>query len=189
MNRYDLIILGCIADHELSGYDIIQFVKAKGLDSWAKIHVSTVYSRLSSLEKKDFIIGRSEKTSNRPERTLYSITPKGTELLSSEVTEHLTGFNDDPRTLGYAYLNQVPNQMAKETLNEHILYLESEKEKLDNLIQSMPTSKLYEEGPFLNCMSRDHIEVELKYAQAAYDILADAKKQKYLTNFFSINQE
>ena len=44
MNRYDLVLLGFIAEKESSGYDIITTIKHRELDRWAKISTSTVYN-------------------------------------------------------------------------------------------------------------------------------------------------
>ena len=46
MNRYDLVLLGLILEHERSGYDIITEIRDRELDRWAKISTSTVYNRL-----------------------------------------------------------------------------------------------------------------------------------------------
>ena len=51
------------------------------------------------------------------------------------------------------------------------------------------TSVAYSEGPFLNCMSRDHMKVELKYFLAAIQILEDPEKAIQMTTFFSINHK
>ena len=59
---------------------------------------STIYNRLIR-RKNEYITGRSERDGNRPERMMYTITDKP-ELLKKEILKHLTGFNDDPRTLG-----------------------------------------------------------------------------------------
>ena len=69
MNRYDLVLLGFIAEKESSGYDIITTIKRRELDRWAKISTSTVYNRLLRLEKSECIVGRVERDGNRPERT------------------------------------------------------------------------------------------------------------------------
>ncbi len=104
MNRYDLVLLGLIMEHERSGYDIITEIRDRELDRWAKISTSTVYNRLTTLEKNGSIVGRAEKDGNRPERVVFNITEKGRDTLRKEVLKHLTGFNDDPRTLGFAFL-------------------------------------------------------------------------------------
>ncbi len=187
MNRYDLVLLGLIDEKERSGYDIITEIRVRELDRWAKISTSTVYNRLTTLQKNGSILGRAEKDGNRPERVMYSITDKGKETLRKEVLKHLTGFNDDPRTLGFAFLYGAENKELIRTLEAHERRLVQEIENLEKMIAEEPRPTLYSEGPFLNCMSRDHILVELKYVRAAIGILRDPIRNKKLDGYFYIN--
>lgn len=187
MNRYDLVLLGLIKEHERSGYDIITEIKIRELDRWAKISTSTIYNRLIRLEKNGSIEGHAERDGNRPERTVYKILDKGADLLHKEVMRHLTGFNDDPRTLGYAFLYGVDPIDAVRALEVHEKKLMEEIARLQKMIDEEPRPTLYAEGPFLNCMSRDHIMVELKYTRAAISILRDPVRNKKLGGYFYIN--
>ncbi len=187
MNRYDLVLLGLIKEHERSGYDIMTEIRTRELDRWAKISTSTIYNRLTRLEKNGSIEGRVERDGNRPERTVYHILDKGSEVLKKEVLRHLTGFNDDPRTLGYAFLYAVDPIDTARVLEVHEKKLLEELERLQKMIDEEPRPTLYPEGPFLNCMSRDHILVELKYTRAAISILRDPQKKSRLGGYFYIN--
>lgn len=187
MNRYDLVLLGLILEHERSGYDIITEIRDRELDRWAKISTSTIYNRLITLEKNECIVGHAERDGNRPERMVFNITDKGKEVLRKEVLKHLTGFNDDPRTLGFAFLYGADNKELIRTLEVHERRLVQEIENLEKMIAEEPRPTLYAEGPFLNCMSRDHILVELKYVRAAIGILRDPVRNKKLNGYFYIN--
>ena len=187
MNRYDLVLLGLIKEHERSGYDIMTEIRNRELDRWAKISTSTIYNRLARLEKNASIEGHMERDGNRPERTVYRILEKGEELLRREVMRHLTGFNDDPRTLGYAFLYAVDPIDTARVLEVHEKKLMEEHSRLQKMIHEEPRPTLYPEGPFLNCMSRDHILVELKYTRAAISILRDPQKRGKLDGYFYIN--
>ncbi|MCB9495607.1 MAG: PadR family transcriptional regulator [Fibrobacteria bacterium] len=187
MNRYDLVLLGFIAERESSGYDIITAIKRRELDRWAKISTSTVYNRLLRLEKSECIKGRVERDGNRPERTIYSITKKGMTHLRKEVVRHLVGFNDDPRQLGYAFLFATqPREVAKQ-LEKHARELGHQIAAIEQMIQDEPRPTLHPEGPFLNCMARDHLQVELKYTRAAIEILDDPEKASKLNGWFFLN--
>lgn len=187
MNRYDLVLLGLILEHESSGYDIITEIRDRELDRWANLSTSTVYNRLATLEKHGCIVGRSERDGNRPERVVFNITDKGKDTLRKEVLKHLTGFNDDPRTLGFAFLYGAENKELIRTLEAHERHLVLEIENLEKMIAEELRPTLYPEGPFLNCMSRDHILVELKYVRAAIGILRDPIRNKKLDGYFYIN--
>ena len=69
----------------------------------------------------------------------------------------------------------------------HERRLVQEIENLEKMIAEEPRPTLYPEGPFLNCMSRDHILVELKYVRAAIGILRDPVRSKKLGGYFYIN--
>lgn len=187
MNRYDLVLLGFILEKDSSGYDVITQIRIRELDRWAKISVSTVYNRLGRLEKGGFIVGRTERDGNRPERTTYTITDKGRELLRKEIVRHLTGFNDDPRTLGFAFLFGTQPIEVIRALEAHEKRLVREIEDIEKMIAEEPRPTLYPEGPFLNCMSRDHMRVELKYTKAAMEILRDPERASKLNGYFYMN--
>jgi DNA-binding PadR family transcriptional regulator len=188
MNRYDLVLLGFILEENSSGYDIISKIKERGLERWAMISPSTVYNRLNYLEKHKCVEGKKVQKANYPVATVYSITAKGRDVLNREVIKHLTGFNDDPRTLGYAFLFGLEDkQNLLRLLENHEIKLREEIAKLDKMIDEEPRPTLYPDGPFLNCMSRDHILVELKYLRAAMQILQDPQKSAMLGGYFFIN--
>ena len=187
MNRYDLVLLGLIEEKERSGYDIISEVRVRELDRWANLSTSTIYNRLATLEKHGNIQGRAQRDGNRPERVVFTITEKGKETLRKEVIKHLTGFNDDPRTLGFAFMYAAENKELVRALEMHERHLMKEIEALEKMIAEEPRPTLFAEGPFLNCMSRDHILVELKYVRAAIGILRDPVRNTKLNGYFYIN--
>lgn len=187
MNRYDLVLLGLILEKQRSGYDIITEIRSRELDRWANLSTSTVYNRLATLEKHGDIAGQSVRDGNRPERVVFSITEKGRDTLRKEVLKHLTGFNDDPRTLGFAFLFGSDQKELIRSLEAHERRLVKEVERLEQMINDEPRPTLFAEGPFLNCMSRDHILVELKYVRAAIGILRDPVRSSKLNGYFYIN--
>lgn len=187
MNRYDLALLGFISEEDRCGYDIITAIRERDMERWAKISVSTIYNRLSRLEAKGYIVGRSERDGNRPERITYSITDEGRALLGKQVIRHLVGFNDDPRTLGYAFLFAAEPTEVVAALKVHAQKLEREVDVIQKMIDEEPRPTLHDEGPFLNCMSRDHMKVELKYTKAAIKILEEPSNHPKMSKFFGIN--
>jgi hypothetical protein len=72
-------------------------------------------------------------------------------------------------------------------LEGHEIKLREEVARLEKMIDEEPRPTLYPEGPFLNCMSRDHILVELKYLRVAMQILQDPQKTAMLGGYFYIN--
>jgi len=188
MNRYDLVLLGFILEEASSGYDIISKIKQRELERWAMISTSTIYNRLNYLEHHSCIEGKMVQKSKYPPAKVYSITEKGRGTLNREIIKHLTGFNDDPRTLGYAFLFGLEDKCNLiKLLEAHEIKLREEIARLNKMIDDEPRPTLYPEGPFLNCMSRDHILVELKYLRVALQILQDPQKSTMLNGYFYIN--
>ena len=187
MNRCDLVILGCLYERDQHGYDIKSFVENKELNRWANISVSSIYHRLGWLSKYGFIESK-EEPSSKTQRVVYSLTDQGRELLHSEVKEFLFGFNDDPRTLGLAFLNVLPRELAVSHLQHQIENLEKEIKHLKRMIRkSKGPDNLSPLSPLLNNMSLDHIRLELKYMNAALEIMADPKLAERIDQPFAIN--
>ncbi|WP_196161363.1 PadR family transcriptional regulator [Reinekea sp. G2M2-21] len=189
MNRYDLIILGLLEKNPQHGYDIKMFIEEHELNKWANINVSSIYNRLGWLSKYDFIRGNEEQVGNRPIRNNFTITDKGRELLHQEIRDFLSGFNDDPRTLGLSFLHALPREMALETLAAHIEYLEKEVSRQRRIIREKRKTHpmLHDLSPILSNMSLDHIKVELKYMKAVYEVLENSDSAQQLLDIFDIN--
>lgn len=189
MNRYDLIILGLLEKKDQHGYDIKMFIEQHELNQWANINVSSIYNRLTWLSKYEYISGSEQQVGNRPVRNNFVITPKGRELLHQEVQEFLSGFNDDPRTLGLSFLHVLPRKLALSTLENHIEHLNGEIVRQRRIIREKKKAYplLNELSPILSNMSLEHIRVELKYMKAVYDVLVDTDKAKKLNDIFDIN--
>ena len=186
-NRYDLVLLGTLFERSASGYDVLGLVRKRELDRWAHISTSSTYARLLSLERQGLIEGSPMRDGRRPERVVYTLTEQGRQALAREVLLHLTGFNDDPRTLGFAYLDALDPATALQALEEHERRLVEEIEAIEKQIADYVQPTLYPAGPFLNCMSRDHMRVELHYVQAACDILRDPARAARIHGFFAVN--
>ncbi len=70
-------LLGVLSLKPCSGYDIKQFVKGSIGHFWNESY-GRIYPLLKELAKEGLIVQqRGAKTSGRPERQVYSVTPKG----------------------------------------------------------------------------------------------------------------
>ena len=75
------IILGIIQEHPINAYELIKVLSTFRIKDWYEIADSSVYATLKSLEKKNYIIGETQKSGNMPDKTVYSLTSSGkTEL-------------------------------------------------------------------------------------------------------------
>ena len=71
------MLLGLIYEKPLNAYEIIKLLNYMNVKWWFNIADSTVYSTLKTLEKKEYILGTTEKIGNMPDRTVYSLSDKG----------------------------------------------------------------------------------------------------------------
>jgi DNA-binding PadR family transcriptional regulator len=80
-----LFILGTLAaSGPLHGHQIRQQAQSDRTDSFTDIQVGSVYGALKRLANEDLIREvRTEKIGNRPERTVYEITPEGRRALAA----------------------------------------------------------------------------------------------------------
>lgn len=79
MSKSDLVVLGFLKIKPMYGYEIIQFIKHRELDIWAGIKMPSIYKALHRLEQMNLISGVQNIDGNNPPRTVYSLTPQGSE--------------------------------------------------------------------------------------------------------------
>lgn len=89
------MLLGLIYDRPLNAYELIKKLNYMNVKWWFNIADSTVYSTLKALEKKELILGVSEKIGNMPDRTVYSLTAKGNVGLQDTLRKSILQFNYD----------------------------------------------------------------------------------------------
>jgi len=89
MSSIDLIILGELTDKDWSAYDLANFVVKRNIKEIAHISSPAVYKNLLKLAKAGYLDKRKEKVGNMPERKVYSITPKGSELYNSLLNKYV----------------------------------------------------------------------------------------------------
>jgi DNA-binding PadR family transcriptional regulator len=85
MSSIRLFILGTLAvSGPLHGHQIRQQAQSDRLEKWTDIRVGSVYGALKRLASEDLVREvRTERVGNRPERTIYEITPAGRRALAA----------------------------------------------------------------------------------------------------------
>jgi DNA-binding PadR family transcriptional regulator len=89
LSKLATLILGILAERERNPYDITKMLTELETKKMLPLADSTVYATINNLKKKGLILGRSEKLSNLPEKTIYSISPEGEFELHSSITSFL----------------------------------------------------------------------------------------------------
>ncbi|HTZ30792.1 MAG TPA: PadR family transcriptional regulator [Streptosporangiaceae bacterium] len=84
MSAIRLFILGTLAaSGPLHGHQIRQQAQADRTDKYAEIQVGSLYGALKRMAREGLVREtRTERVGNRPERTVYEITPEGRQALS-----------------------------------------------------------------------------------------------------------
>lgn len=87
MSTIDLIILGSLYQCPKSAYDLQKQIESRNLSRWIKIGSFTVYKKVVQYENKGYVISETAKNGNMPEKTIYTITPKGKEAFKELMTK------------------------------------------------------------------------------------------------------
>jgi DNA-binding PadR family transcriptional regulator len=116
MSVIRLFILGTLAaSGPLHGHQIRQQAQADRTDRYTDIQVGSLYGALKRMAREGLVREvRTERVGNRPERTVYEITPEGRRALSAirDGILQKTGIPHDPFDLAL----QQARDMAEEDL-------------------------------------------------------------------------
>ena len=119
-----LFILGTLAaTGPLHGHQIRQQAQTDRTETWTDIQVGSVYGALKRLANENLIREvRTEKVGNRPERTVYEITPEGRRSLSAihEAALRELDHHHDPFDLALAQSRSVPEAHLEQIVENRI---------------------------------------------------------------------
>ena len=121
------MLLGLIYEKPLNAYEIIKHLNYMNVKWWFNIADSTVYSTLKTLEKKEYIIGTTEKVGNMPDRTVYSLSEKGKDEFISTLKASILQFNYDTNIFSIAafFLNTFTPEEQQKLLQERLTVLQN----------------------------------------------------------------
>ncbi len=121
------LLLGIIYDKPLNAYEITKLLHYMNIKWWFNIADSTVYTTLKNLEKRELIVGTTEKIGNMPDRTIYSLTEKGQDELKDTIRKSIVQFNYDTNifTIAAFLMDILERKEVKRLLEERLYILES----------------------------------------------------------------
>lgn len=121
------MLLGLIYEKPLNAYEIIKLLNYMNVKWWFNIADSTVYSTLKTLEKKEYILGTSEKVGNMPDRTVYSLSDKGKHEFIATLKASILQFNYDTNIFSIAafFLNTFTPEEQRELLQKRLTVLQN----------------------------------------------------------------
>ncbi|GAA0738691.1 PadR family transcriptional regulator [Clostridium oceanicum] len=120
-----IMLLGLINERELNAYEIIKQLSYMNVKWWFNIADSTVYATLKALERKNYIVGKTKKIGNMPNRTIYTITKEGKEKLKDTIKEICILFDYDTVLFSIAafYIDVFEVEERIYLLDKRIKYL------------------------------------------------------------------
>ena len=127
MSSIRLFILGTLAaSGPLHGHQIRQQALADRAETYSDVQVGSVYGALKRLANEDLIREvRTEKVGNRPERTVYEITPAGRGSLAAIHDKALRELDrhHDPFDLALTQSRSIPGEELEQILQNRIAAL------------------------------------------------------------------
>lgn len=172
-----LMLLGLLQQRDLTGYEIIQYLKLSHAESWAGIKIGSIYYALNKMEESELIKVQCIENIGNRSRTFYSITEKGEDFFETELEDILSKVDlNFPNSLYTAvtFLGKLPYEKAINAINIHIKNLEKEllnwkaAEKAKEKVQSKPLPS-YMKALLKNGCT--HIEVNIEFLKEIKELL------------------
>jgi DNA-binding PadR family transcriptional regulator len=160
LSKTALLILGVIADEPINPYAISKLINYKRQNRRSKIPDPTVYGIVNMLREKKLIKGKRFKNGNLPDRTVYSITQKGQELLNKNLITYLSTPEDtlSELPLSLFLMSSLDKKQVLTALQE---YREKQSDEI-NVMTGMIESERERGVPYSGLIAIEHILNVLK---------------------------
>lgn len=134
LSKSATMLLGLIYETPLNAYEITKRLQIMNVRRWYNIADSTVYATLKTLEKKNYIVGTSEKEGNMPDKTVYSLTETGSKELIDTLRKSILSFDYDTNVFSIAafFINIFNANESIELLTERLVVLNKYLAGIDN---------------------------------------------------------
>jgi DNA-binding PadR family transcriptional regulator len=87
VSKVEVVVLGCLADEPLYGYELLERMRARSMSFWADVAKASIYQALQRLERRDLVRGKTQEGSEGPDRRVYRITKAGRDRLDEGLSE------------------------------------------------------------------------------------------------------
>ena len=128
-NPLALAVLACLGERPMHPYEISQTLRQRGKEKSIRLNYGSLYAVVAALEKHGLIAEREKiREGNRPERTVYEITPAGADEFEDWLSELLSTPTSDPSSLESALslMAGLPPDQAAGLLQERVNRLDLE---------------------------------------------------------------
>jgi len=138
MIEQELILLGLLKESPKHGYEIKKKIK-EILSLIAGVDLKSIYYPLRMLEKKGLVTKWITKSGRRPQRLVYTLTPKGEIRFKELLTQSLLNFRRPHFTLDLSlyFLNYIKPDILKRRLRARARVLEGLSRGLRQMIGSL----------------------------------------------------
>lgn len=142
MAGQELILLGLLKENPMHGYEIKTKIK-EVLALFAGTDLKSIYYPLEALEKKGFLTKRMAKEGRRPQRFVYSLTPKGEERFRELLSKSFLNFKRPQFSLDLSlyFLHYIKPLVARRRLRGRLVILKKVSGELSQLINSLKKQK------------------------------------------------
>ncbi len=132
VSRVELMVLGVLAEGEAHGYQLYRHLDDQGFLRWSRVSKVAVYKALAKLEREGYLVSRTGREGNAPERKVYAITAQGEERLRDLV--FLALCEEEPlrmeETIVLPFLKFLGRDEVLEGLERRISYLKARLKRL-----------------------------------------------------------
>lgn len=189
LSNISTLILGIVEEKPVNPYEINKFLEIIKIKDWFPVAVSSVYATIKTLKSKGLIIGESMKEGNMPEKTVYSITAKGKEVLRDTIEELLSSKELDSQgfNIGTILMCHLEKVRVQELL---AIRLEKIQEELNAIIKQYEYFANIDRVPAFALISLKHnmylYEVEYK---TTTELVEEMSKNSEWNHFLTMKSD
>lgn len=171
----ELLILGLLKDKPRHGYEIKKQIK-EVVSTFAVLDVESIYYTLNLLEKKGCVKKAVRSQGPRPEKFIYSLTPKGEQRFNQILTKSLLTVERPNFSIDIAlyFLPYLPAEIAARRLKGRARILAKIEEALQQLVQQLNNKSSYH----LQSIVEHNLELLQAEKKFIHKISEKAAKQK-----------
>ena len=126
------ICLGILTRGDATGYEIKKLFDDDGYQHFVEASFGSIYPALNRMTEDGLVSVRSESQEKRPDRKVYSITPKGREAFIATLMKPLPeDRHRSPFVFAMLFADQLPRERVTEMLNNYIAQAETKLAQLD----------------------------------------------------------
>lgn len=143
MIEQELIFLGLLKESPKHGYEIKKKIK-EILALFAGVDLKSIYYPLKILEKKGLLTKHSSKAGRRPQRYIYTLTPKGESRFQELLNKSFMDFKRPHFSLDLSlyFLHYIKPAVARRRLRGRMMVLNNLTRTLQQTIASLRKRKL-----------------------------------------------